>query len=108
MSRAVDDIGRMPTISYFSCENGAPRLMASLAKQERLRHVERIHAGIARARIKGTQSGKPIGRPWIDKRKEAAIRAELAKGTGILKTARLCKVGTGTVQRIKREMTRAS
>ena len=82
-------------------------VMASLAKQERLRHVERIHAGIARARIKGTQSGKPIGRPWIDKRKEATIRAELAKGTGILKTARLCKVGTGTVQRIKREMTRA-
>ena len=74
---------------------------------KRLRHVERIHAGIARARIKGTQSGKPIGRPWIDKRKEATIRAELAKGTGILKTARLCKVGTGTVQRIKREMTRA-
>ena len=48
-------------------------LMASLAKQDPLRHVERIHgAGIARARIKGTQSGKPIGRPWIDKRKEAA------------------------------------
>jgi len=40
-------------------------LMASLAKQERLRHVERIHAGIARARIKGTQTGKPIGRPWL-------------------------------------------
>ena len=83
-------------------------VMSSLAKQERLRHVERVHAGIARARIKGTQSGKPIGRPWIDKRKEAAIRAELAKGTGILKTARLCKVGTGTVQRTKRGMTRAS
>jgi DNA invertase Pin-like site-specific DNA recombinase len=82
-------------------------VMSSLAKQERLRHVERIHAGIARARIKGTQSGKPIGRPWLDKRKEAAIRAELGRGTGVLKTARLCKVGTGTVQRIKREMTAA-
>jgi len=49
MSRAVDDIGRMPTISYFSCENGAPRLMASLAKQERLRHVEmsaRVYRGV--------------------------------------------------------------
>ena len=76
---------------------------SSLAKQERL-HVERIHPSIARARIKGTRSSKPTGRPWIDKRREAAIRAELAKGTGILKTARLCKVGTGTVQRIKREM----
>jgi small ligand-binding sensory domain FIST len=57
---------------------------------------------------KVTQSGKPIGRPWIDKRKEAAIRTELVKGTGILKTARLCKVGTGTVQRIKREMAATS
>jgi DNA invertase Pin-like site-specific DNA recombinase len=71
--------------------------MASLAKQERLRHVERIHAGIASARIKRTQSGSR----WADKKKEAAIRAELANGTGILKTARLCKAGTGTVERIK-------
>jgi DNA invertase Pin-like site-specific DNA recombinase len=79
-------------------------VMASLAKQERLRHVERIHAGIERARIKGTQSGKLIGRPWLDKKQEEEIRAELSRGTGILKTARLCQVGTGTVQRIKRAM----
>jgi len=32
------------------------------------------------------------------------IRTELRNGTGILKTAKLCGVGTGTVQRIKREM----
>ena len=81
-------------------------VMASLAKQERLRHVERIHAGIARARIKGTESGKPIGRPWLDKRKDAAVRAELGRGTGILKTAKICGVGTGTAQRIKREIDR--
>jgi DNA invertase Pin-like site-specific DNA recombinase len=80
-------------------------VMSSLAKQERLRHVERVLAGLDKARIKGTKSGKSIGRPWLDKRKEAAIRAELERGTGILKTARLCKVGTGTVQRIKRQMT---
>ena len=79
-------------------------VMSSLAKQERLRHVERVLAGLDKARIKGTKSGKAIGRPWLDKRKEPAIRAELERGTGILKTARLCKVGTGTVQRIKRQM----
>ena len=78
-------------------------VMSSLAKQERLRHLERVHAGIERARTLGTKSGKPIGRPWIDKRIEDRIRAELAKGTGILRTARICGVGTGTVQRIKRE-----
>ena len=79
-------------------------VMASLAKQERLRHDKRIRAGIARARRTGTASGKPIGRPWLEERKAAAIRAELRNGTGILKTAKLCGVGTGTVQRIKREM----
>jgi len=79
-------------------------VMSSLAKQERLRHVERIHAGIARARFKGTESGKPIGRPSLDKRKVIAIRSELAKGTGIVNTARLCGTGVSVVQRIKREM----
>ena len=33
-------------------------VMSSLAKQEWLRDVERIPAGIARARLKGTESGK--------------------------------------------------
>jgi hypothetical protein len=34
--------------------------------------------------------------------KVEAIRAELARGTGILKTARLCGTGVSAVQRIKR------
>jgi hypothetical protein len=38
---------------------------------------------------------------------EERVRAELAKGTGILKTARVLGLGTGTVQRIKREVTTA-
>jgi hypothetical protein len=65
---------------------------------------ERINAGIARARQKGTKSGRPIGRPTMSKQKEAAIRAELAKGTGILKTAKLLKAGSAAVHRIKRAM----
>src|SRR5215471_8021266 len=36
-------------------------VMSSLAKQERLRHRERTLAGIDRARVKGTRSGRPIG-----------------------------------------------
>ena len=40
-------------------------------------------------------------------RKAQAIRAELAKGTGIVKTARLCRAGVGVVQRIKQEMAQA-
>jgi DNA invertase Pin-like site-specific DNA recombinase len=78
------------------------QMLGVFAEFERAIIQERIHAGIARARVKGTRSGKPIGRPWLDKRKEAVVRAELSRGTGILKTAKMCGVGTGTVQRIKR------
>jgi DNA invertase Pin-like site-specific DNA recombinase len=38
-------------------------LLASLAKQERVRISERIRAGLNRAKTGGTKSGKPIGRP---------------------------------------------
>jgi DNA invertase Pin-like site-specific DNA recombinase len=43
-------------------------------------------------------------RPKIDPKIEKAIRASLASGKGILKTARELKVGSGTVQRVKQAM----
>jgi DNA invertase Pin-like site-specific DNA recombinase len=57
----------------------------------------RGRAGLARARA----SGVKLGRPTIPARKEAQIRGLPAAGNGILKTARLAGVGSGTVQRIK-------
>ena len=63
----------------------------------------RVKAGMARARIHGTKSGKPIGQQPLVWHKVEQIRAELAKGTGIIKTARLCGTGVSAVQRIKRE-----
>ena len=63
----------------------------------------RVKAGMARARIHGTKSGKPIGQQPLAWHKVEQIRAELAKGTGIIKTARLCGTGVSAVQRIKRE-----
>jgi DNA invertase Pin-like site-specific DNA recombinase len=65
----------------------------------------RVKAGLARARKHGTRSGEPIGRPEIRGYRAVAIKNELRKGTGILKTAKLCGVGTSVVQRIKKEMT---
>jgi len=53
-------------------------------------------------RIRRKAASRSVGRASISG--EAEIRAELAKGRGILKRARMCKVGTGTVQRIKREI----
>jgi hypothetical protein len=57
-----------------------------------------------RARKHGTKSGKPIGQPPLAQAKIDAIRAELVRGTGILKTARLCGTGVSAVQRIKRTL----
>jgi DNA invertase Pin-like site-specific DNA recombinase len=68
---------------------------------ERALIQERIHAGLVRAREKGTRSGRPIGRPRISRRMIEQISAELAKGTRIIRTARLVGVGVGTVQKIK-------
>jgi DNA invertase Pin-like site-specific DNA recombinase len=63
---------------------------------------ERVNAGMERARIHGTKSGKPIGQRPLSQAKVEAIQAELARGTGILKTARLCGTGVSAMQRIKR------
>jgi DNA invertase Pin-like site-specific DNA recombinase len=81
------------------------QMLGVFAEFERSIIQERINAGIARARIVGTKSGKPIGRPKASAAKIAQICAELEKGTGIVKTARLVGVGVNLVQRIKHEMT---
>jgi hypothetical protein len=52
----------------------------------------------------GTKSGKPIGRARVDPKIEDAIRASLAGGKGILKTARELRVGSSTEQRVKAEL----
>jgi len=45
-----------------------------------------------------------IGKPRIDAALEKRIQAQLRTGKGMLKVARECGVGSGTVQRIKQEM----
>jgi DNA invertase Pin-like site-specific DNA recombinase len=78
------------------------QMLGVFAEFERCMIQDRIHAGIARARERGTKSGKAIGRAKIPADKEAAIRAALeAGGRGIIKIARELGVGVGTVQRIK-------
>jgi len=84
------------------------QMLGVFAEFERAIIQERIHAGLAKAREKGTKSGKPIGRAKIDATKEAAIRAALASGMGILSTARECGTGTSVVHRIKAEMAHAN
>jgi DNA invertase Pin-like site-specific DNA recombinase len=61
---------------------------------------ERVLAGLERAKAKGVR----LGRPMVSGKTEAAIRARLATGEGMLKVAKTLGVGTGTVQRVKAAM----
>jgi DNA invertase Pin-like site-specific DNA recombinase len=76
--------------------------MASVfGEQERSMLRSRVLAGLDRVR----QQGKKLGRPKVPPKVEGAIRAHLNAGNGILKVATLVGCGSGTVQRVKREMT---
>jgi DNA invertase Pin-like site-specific DNA recombinase len=75
--------------------------MASVfGEQERSIIRERVLAGLDRVR----QQGKKLGRPRVSAKVETAIRTHLSAGNGILKVATLVGCGSGTVQRVKREM----
>jgi DNA invertase Pin-like site-specific DNA recombinase len=74
--------------------------MASVfGEQERSMLRARVLAGLDRVR----QQGKKLGRPKVSPKIEHAIRHHLSAGKGILKVAAMVGVGSGTVQRVKRE-----
>ena len=70
------------------------------AELERSMIRSRVKAGLGRVR----EQGKKLGRPQIGRKVEDAIRQQLGIGHGVLKVAKLVGVGSGTVQRVKREM----
>ena len=75
--------------------------MASVfGEQERQMIRSRVQAGLDRCRAQGTK----LGRPKVGRKVEEAIRHHLSAGHGILKVAAMVGVGSGTVQRVKREM----
>jgi DNA invertase Pin-like site-specific DNA recombinase len=76
------------------------QMLGVFAEFERSIIVERVRAGLARAR----KEGRHLGRPKVGAGVEAAIRKELKAGTGIRKAARQLGVGTSTVARVRAEM----
>jgi DNA invertase Pin-like site-specific DNA recombinase len=74
------------------------------AEFERAMIVERVKAGLRRAELKGTRSGKPIGRPKMSRATETKILELLMQGLPIRKVAALVPCGTSTVQRMKRAL----
>ena len=94
------------------------QITGSFAEFERSMIQLRIHNGLDRVRAQIERDGKFItkagkvrkrlGRPGAEPAKLARARRELARGTGIGKTARLTKLGVGTVQKLKREIVAAA
>ena len=76
------------------------QITGAFAEYERGIIRERVKAGLQRA----SAQGKRLGRAKVPADVDAAVRASLAAGTGILKTAKTLGLGTKTVQRIKGEM----
>ena len=75
-------------------------LVSWLGEQERKRLIERTHAGMARAREKGTKSGRPIGRPRRLARTDVErITALSAAGRSAREIAVALKVPRTTVRR---------
>ena len=73
------------------------QVTGAFAEFERTMIRDRVRLGLKRARANGTR----LGRPTVSEAIERKVRAQLGKGTGIIKTAKLLGIGVGTVQRIK-------
>jgi DNA invertase Pin-like site-specific DNA recombinase len=74
------------------------QMLGVFAEFERGIIRERVNAGLARARAKGTK----LGRRPVESSVETQIRELRAKGDGILKIGRKLGVGTSVVQRVIR------
>jgi len=68
-------------------------LLSTLAKQERIRISERVHAGLARAR----QQGRVGGRPSLDASKIDKIRQMKSDGSSIVSIANALQISRGSV-----------
>ena len=77
------------------------QVCGAFAEFERSMIRQRVTAGLKRA----VEAGKTLGRPKVSAAVEQRIRGLLRTGLGINSTARKVCVGTGTVQRVKQEMT---
>lgn len=78
-------------------------MLGVFAEFERAMIVDRVHAGLAKARARGTKSGLPIGRPKVSEKLEASIRALRAEKLGMVSIAKRLGCGVSTVQRVVAE-----
>ena len=72
------------------------QMMGVFAEFERSMISERVKAGLARTKAKGTK----LGRPTVSKEREAQILELRSDGMGMIKIGKELGVGTSTVQRV--------
>jgi DNA invertase Pin-like site-specific DNA recombinase len=77
------------------------QMLGVFAEFERAIIVERVNAGIARARQKGTKSGRAIGRPAAPSDKLDAAKAALASGMTVRAAAAEAGLSVGKVGRLR-------
>ena len=90
------------------------QMTGAFAEFERSMIRQRVRAGLSVIKAKIERDGKfvskagkvrkRLGRPGAEPDKLDWARRELAKGTGIIKAAKLTGLGTGTVHKLKRQM----
>jgi DNA invertase Pin-like site-specific DNA recombinase len=75
------------------------QMLGVFAEFERAMIVDRIRSGLRLARLRGTKSGRPIGRPRVPEHTRKAIQtAYKAGGVGMRSLAKRYGVSLGTVQ----------
>jgi DNA invertase Pin-like site-specific DNA recombinase len=84
-------------------------VLGNISEMERQTMLERQAEGIALAKAKGTYTGRVRGTTEDDDEflsKYTNVVKELKAGTSLRKTAKLCEVNLGTVQKVKRISTK--
>src|SRR5215469_2292418 len=78
------------------------QMLGVFAEFERAMIQERVKAGIARARAKGTKTGRAIGRPRIKGHKLDAAYAALADGKTVRAAARAAGISVGAAAALRK------
>ena len=78
------------------------QMLGVFAEFERSMIVQRVRAGMAKARAHGTKSGKPIGGRRLPVDRVEAVRNALANGMGIRAAARSSGVSVGMAHKLAR------
>lgn len=79
-------------------------MLGVFADFERAMIVERVNAGIDRARAHGTKSGKAIGRPKLSDSHHAQVRSCLLNEMSVRAVADRCNVSVGTVASVRKAL----